>query len=557
MRRALLVLTVVVLGLALAGPLMAATVKIPYKGTTVELSTWMMYGGENPQDLADKPTPYTAEWMKKVGNIKWKVYGNAPADYDARFAILAANGPLYDFNVVRSQQEVGTQYGAAGQMLDLMPYVEKGLMPNLKKNWLDKYPSILDVAPTGANGKKQIFAVGAMSDGVEFPECWLYNKTQLDKYGIAVPKTTDEFMAAMKKLKASDPAVVPFIYMWKSFADIAWYSGMSYMFAKYRNTDVRWDVDQKKWVYGPIEPSGHLKEMLQFMNQMYVGGLFNPDQETQDGAAWSKLTQSGKWGFTFTYYSNARVTPANNGMIKAGAADKYEIAGMIPPKGPSGTNVIDWGVRTTGGAGWGNAISAKTKFPDLCVALVDYLYSDEMIAFFNYGPVGITSQKNKDGTYSFLPEWNTSGNPSGYKDIDKYGLGGVMVPYASNYYQAARFNRYYPAETLAMASVNLRGLLNGSITGQWFDFAPPAVTTAEGDQMGKIKGPINTYVEENVVKFIKGQRSFDDWDTFVKDIKNLGIQTYLDILNSKKTVVPTAWSKAEIQAMLLGMGQKP
>ena len=111
-----------------------------------------------------------------------------------------------------------------------------------------------------------------------------------------------------------------------------------------------------------------------------------------------------------------------------------------------------------------------------------------------------------------------------------------------------------------MASWQLRGLYNGSITEQVLDFAQPPVTAAEGDQMGKIKGPVNTYVEENVVKFIKGQRSFDDWDNFVKDIKNLNIQTVLDILNSKPTssyIIPTPWTKAEIQHMLEGMGQKP
>jgi putative aldouronate transport system substrate-binding protein len=574
MRRSLMVLTVMACCLAMAVPLFAgagsetpqpaagaAQWKVPYNGPTVELSTWMMSGMENPQDYADKASPYMTEWMKRLGSgIKWKVFGNAVADYDARFAILAANGPLYDFNVTRSAVDAAINYGASGQMLDLMPYVEAGKMPNLKKNYLDKYPTVLTVCPTGPNGKKQLFAVGAMQDGVEMPEAWLYNKTILDKYGVAVPTTSDEFLAAMKKLKAADPAIVPFIYMWSSYADIAWYSGLHYMFSKYRNTNINWDPDQQKWVHGALEPNAHLKDMLIFMNQMYTAGLFNPDQETQKGDAWTKLAQSGKWGFTFTYYANARVLPTGNGMVKAGAATAYQIAGMYVPKGPNGLAVTNWGTRDTGGPGWGVTISSKTKYPDLAVALVDNLYSDDSLVFFNYGIQGVTYQKAADGALSFLPEWNTAINPNGYKDLDKFGLGSALIPYAHNNLTAARFARYYAPEVLAMASYQLRGLYNGKITTQVLEFARPPVTTVEGDLIGKTEGPINTYMEENVVKFIKGQRSFDDWDKFVQDVKNLGVQKILDIYNAKPRssyIVPEYWTKAELLKMLTDMGQKP
>jgi len=560
MRRVLSIMGVA-LGLLLLAIPVFGQVKFPYTGAAVEFSVWMATGLDNPQDLADNPTPTMAEWMKRLGNIKWKVYGNAMADYDTRLAILAQNGPLYDFSVnVRPAVDIANNYGAAGQMLDLMPYVEAGKMPNLKKNYLDKFPTVLNVCPTGKNGKKQLFTVGQMQDGAEMPESFLYNKTILAKFGIAVPTTSDEYLAAMKKLKAADPNLVPFIYMWNSFADIAQYSGLHFIFSPYRPNNFNWDPSQQKWVHGTQEQSSHLKEFLMYMNQMYTAGLFNPDQETQKGDAWTKLAQSGNWGFTYTYYSNARVLPNGSGMIKAGAANKYEIAGMYVPKGPNGLAAVLWGGRDTGGPYWGLCVNAKVKNPDLAVAIIDYLYSDEALVFQNYGTEGVTFKKNVDGSMSFLPEWNTAINPNGYKDLDKYGLGSALIPYANVARTSSRFARYYAPEVLDMASYALRGLYNGKHTAQVLEFATPPVTAAEGDQIGKIAGPINTYVEENLVKFIKGTRSFDDWGTFVQDVKNLGVQKVLDIWNSKPRssyVVPAPWTKAEIVKMLADMGQKP
>lgn len=532
---------------------------IPYKGDTVTLSSWMMSGTDNPQAMIDNPTPYLVEWMKRIGNVKWQVYGNAVADYDARFAILSQNGPLYDFNVTRSAVEASNKYGTSGQMLDFMPYVKAGKMPNLKKNFLDAFPQAINSYPILPNGERGLFAVGQMAKGVEMPECFLYNKTILAKYNVAVPTTSAEFLAAMKKLKAADPKLVPFIYMWNSYADIAWYSGMHFMFSKYRPTNINWDPDGQKWVHGALEPSAHLKEFLMFMNEMYTAGLFNPDQETQKGDAWTKLAQTGNWGFTYTYYANARITPEGNGMIKAGAT-AYEMGGMYVPKGPNGLAAVLWGGRETGGPGWGVSVNAKTKYPDLAVAIIDYLYSDEMITYYNYGAEDVTYKKNADGTMSFLPEWATATNPGGYKDLNKFGLGSSAVPYANIANTSARFAKSYAPGVLAMASFAPRGLYNGTHTAQVLEFARPPVTAAEGDQIGKLEGPINTYMEENVVKFVKGSRSFADWDNFVKDVKNLGVQTILDIYNSKPKdsyIVPAPWTKAEALDLLKDMGQKP
>lgn len=529
---------------------------IPYKGPEVELSVWMMTPAENPQDIVDNPNPYTKEQMRRLGNIKWKIYGNAVADYDARFPVLAANGPLYDINTVRSAAETTRNFGPSGQMLNLMNYLDK--IPNAKKYLLDKYPKTL--TGTDKAGKPGWFVVGVTGDGLtEMPECFLYNKTLLDKYGIAVPTTSDEMLAAMKKLKAADPKIIPWIYMWRSYADMVWYSGLHDMFTPIRPTSLWWHPVKNKWVYGPIEADGGLKETLQFVHEMYKNGLVNPDQESQTGDQFKAIAQTGLWGFTYTYYNEARVKPDGKGMILAGK--RYTIKGMEVPKGPDGKRYLLWGGRA-GGPSWGTCFNANTKYPELIAAIVNYLWSDENIMFMNYGIEGETYSRDASGNPKFLPDWNTAITPTGYKDLNNWGLNSGVFPHAGVTFQAVRFNRYYDLNILAEAAVHVRALRDGKYTAQIVEFDPNeymdrVFTAAENDQIGKIMGPANTYVEENVSKFVKGQRSFDDWPNFVAELKNMGVEKAVEIYNARKTTPPAPWTKDELNAMLKAMYVQP
>lgn len=40
---------------------------------------------------------------------------------------------------------------------------------------------------------------------------------------------------------------------------------------------------------------------------------------------------------------------------------------------------------------------------------------------------------------------------------------------------------------------------------------------------------VETYVEENIPKFIIGDRSLSEWDIYVQDIRNMGIDEAIEI----------------------------
>ena len=46
--------------------------------------------------------------------------------------------------------------------------------------------------------------------------------------------------------------------------------------------------------------------------------------------------------------------------------------------------------------------------------------------------------------------------------------------------------------------------------------------------------PVETYAKEQKTKFIKGERSFDEWDQYLEEINKMGdIQAAMELYNSK------------------------
>ena len=57
------------------------------------------------------------------------------------------------------------------------------------------------------------------------------------------------------------------------------------------------------------------------------------------------------------------------------------------------------------------------------------------------------------------------------------------------------------------------------------------LTADEQSAKSDIDTAIGTYVQENSIKFITGEKSFDEWDAYVADIDKMGLQESLKIAN--------------------------
>ena len=78
------------------------------------------------------------------------------------------------------------------------------------------------------------------------------------------------------------------------------------------------------------------------------------------------------------------------------------------------------------------------------------------------------------------------------------------------------------------AQWELMDVYNSDYTDYAYTMPKISLTTEESDIYTSTYNDINTYVSETVLLFINGDKPLDEFDEFVDNIKNLGIQDCLD-----------------------------
>jgi putative aldouronate transport system substrate-binding protein len=496
-------------------------IKIPYEGPEVTISVYCL-GADVESRMAHL---VNQETVKRLGNINLDITLASIQEYDQKLSLMYAAGDLYDINGIRQPWQQSNTYGATGIFLDYEKY--KRYMPNFqrevrKRPWFNYMlnPDGTRYALPGQNYDKDYFM-----------EAWACNQTILDKHGVEIPETSDEFMEAMKKLKRSDPDVYPWIFVWGMGPIIDVFGSM---FDKYSPRFPIYSEEDEEWYFGPIDERSSFKEVLLFMNEMYQYDLFDPEQETHNVEQYLATAQRGLWGFTFMYVNMTRP-----GQMRKNVED-YEIAPMYAPKGPNGEAYYWVTVGFDQINYWGNVSNSQTEYPELVCTVLDWMFSEEATELFNWGVEGVTFQFNADGEREYLPDFITGANPTGTKNLrTEYGVGWPILPFTwlSEVHPSSLQSQNADSYTLVEKAIE--GLVSGRHSGPYFvQPLRPIVTPDEGDMIAEIMTPINTYIRENMVKFIKGDRGFDTWDSFVSDIRKLGdIDWVMELYNTKDVIV--------------------
>ena len=149
-----------------------------------------------------------------------------------------------------------------------------------------------------------------------------------------------------------------------------------------------YDPDTGKF-YDCLDPKGPYMYALKFINKLNQKGLVDPDSVTQKYDGMSEDYQNGSafwnifnWMASGTYNSDAH--------IKAGKA--------MYPVCPENAHTIVYGQSVYGGNRlW--TIGAKTAYPELCMAIINWFSTPEGYMTTQYGPRGVTWDIKGGKTY--------------------------------------------------------------------------------------------------------------------------------------------------------------
>jgi len=322
----------------------------------VELSfcqAQQLWGGSTDADLQQA---YISLLEKKT-NTKITMIAPPHNDYTQKLNVILASGDVPDlFNIYSAMKSVPV-FARRGYLAAIDQELTK--FPELQKNYAGIFEkvSVIDgktyAVPEGRNNLILLYL----------------RKDILDKAGAAVPTTTDEFAAAMAKVKGT--GVIPLTNA----------KAMSYFRFFLSSFGVYDDIVKDasgRYVDGYADP--RMKEAFGWLAKLYKDGLLDKEFVTTTTAQMREKFFAGKaaGGVYWDIYYTTFQTESRKLDPKADVVPVYRLKG---PGGPGYTT--DWGIDGAFG------ISAKSTKKEKALEIVNWLNTSEGVVARFTGVEGV------------------------------------------------------------------------------------------------------------------------------------------------------------------------
>lgn len=478
-------------------------------------------------------------------NINLEIEEVNESTYEERRNLMLASNDLPDIilNMGLSANDM-VNYGMDGQQfLPMSDYVNEKLTPNLYKIITEN--EMAKAENTAPDGKMYTMPNIAASfpgwgDTIGTQRVFI-DKKYMDAAGIEkAPETLDEFIEMLRAFKALDPATMGVDEVWPMVS--TWGNDKEFLQNAFGwiTSDVNdmttpaWDVETKEMVI----PCSQEKfgEYVTLLNTLYSERLIHPDFFTIDKTAARAL------------YAEGAVPVLCDAAPYLSVPDRFsEFVSAVPVSSKWCGNGA---TRKTPSYSLGTAcISADTEYPEVCMRLLDYLYSDEGSVYRLYGcaegsedTMGIIEGFSLDEDGKLIFGDVTSGK---YESDFDYWVNAVELSAGGNspgdegkmklYFQklAGVENPEYPKLDLTNPDDHYRAICYEAHQGHLVDGLPSMYL--EADQAARytdLKTVIKNFVNTETAKFVVGQRSLDELDKFFEELKNMGIEEYTEICKS-------------------------
>ena len=456
------------------------------------------------------------EEIEKRTNIKinWDV--TAPAQYVEVMKLrVSAGGELPDVMLLPNGVNLG-ELGSDGRIVPLEGYIDK-YGDNINAMY-EEFPHVK--ALTSADG--HIYSINTVSENAYFmPYAFTIRKDWLDRLGLKEPETIDELVTVLEAFRDEDADgdgnknnEIPF-----SVGGHAWYTTF---WAQAWNLHLfysdGWYPDENGNMQYEFM-SDRAKEFYTWLNNFYEEGLLDPELTMGDETKLFEKVSRNEVGAFLAYPAQI---PALESALEANGVEGAELLPLVPPKGPYAQMTEILGDVTVNGY----VVTESCKNPEVVVALIDYLMSNEGKALMNLGIEGVTYTRDADGTPKFT-EYVTA-NPDGLAPSEVLSAFGCQLglPYIMSTERGEAMLFEYPEE---MRNIFVEVSEKTKPYAQPTLILPPA-TEEESKQISGLLGDLTTYVWEMTGKFTVGTADIEaEWDNYVSYLKQLGVDQILEV----------------------------
>ena len=514
MKKSLIALLLAVAMLLSVVPAMAATSSLlPYEGEKI---TYHAFGADLVTEKAE--TPVAQAYYKGLGNIElnWELV--PISDIATKNNVYLNSGDIPDIMWTSGNTSVIQNYGDMGYWLDLDKYLE--YMPNFSW-WLENYPHNKELYAHDGG----LYAIVCMDYYDYISETWFYNKTALDALGYTEPpKTWDEMYEMMVAYRDANPDGLAYI----NNGNTSTYLGYWRQLGGWEVSEWYFNEETQKWDNAVINEESGYKALITHMNLLYTEGFIHPEFDAVAGDQIKQYNLTGNWLFG-TYYNG---TPEAE--IHKTADLPFELGTFTTPalkEGDDRYGIIT--VRNNALPGWAYFASGEAEQPEILASVLDYTLSEEANDLYWWGIKDVSYTVDANGTKHYIDDYGTNTDKRG-----EVGIQGVHLQ-RLNFVQDwfSQFEAAMPVAQIAQDKL-ADELRTGELKHMLSSRGTPAFTAEENETRSFSTTPMATYKNEQILLFITGERSMDEWDAFVEEYKAMGDwEEVLEVYNNAQQVV--------------------
>lgn len=327
------------------------------------------------------------------------------------------------------------------------------------------------------------------------------NQVWLDKLGLEMPKTFDEYIEVLRAFKEKDPNgngeadEIPLYLANGALSQLLPYYGIGFD----GNTNATYNGEQME--YYPT--SEKYKEFLKMARGLSEEGLINNyvlgtwDEQAALGTTQDVLGSLLQWG----------------AYLSVGAEKDEDWPTVVPFEN---TMVPYLGIQFGG-----LVLTDKCEHPELILQWADYFYSTEGSDLGWLGVDGESYQRNDDGTYTWLTDGAWGADMAEIRDNATLFGDKPWPGLSSKFFDEGQTN---PEEKYLYGQ---REIVKEHFTER---FPKLSYTEDELKRKATYEADINPYISQYEAQVISGEVDLDStWDEYVATLNNMGLQDLISI----------------------------
>ncbi|MDR0569344.1 MAG: extracellular solute-binding protein [Spirochaetaceae bacterium] len=414
------------------------------------------------------------------------------------------------------------QFGGDGVLIPLEELIDT-YAPNIK-SLMTEFPSYAGAtrSPDG-----HIYGLSSWEDlGFDSFSTAIIRKDWLDKVGLGVPSTTEEFYQALKAFKDQNVSgagkTIPFSFMFKEsqMLNREVKREFEWIFLSFGVGDNPYHIfieDNNEVVFTASQPG--YKEAIQYLNRLYSEGLIDAEVFTQDRTLLTnKIRQNSVGVYTDYRLEYSMADPKSESL--------YTI--MPPLKGPKGDQ--RWLRAQIGVSEGAFAVTNACKYPEVAIRWLDYINQEENNIQMRYGmfkPADWTASEALIPSSAIPDKWEvntrpSSIDPSNWPFSSPISVMPVVTPF--------RMIDKYIAEKGSNTAKNkacdfYRPYLTKNPYNYYWRF-----TNDELEELALLQTDLLGYVDRKMAEWISGEANIEqDWDSYLNELKRRKVDQYLEM----------------------------